>query len=56
MIWFALTVSVMTEDYAWMYNGCSRNGCYSDEWVVKTKDFVDHVLSLPFSAKLFRRT
>jgi hypothetical protein len=36
----------MAEYCAWMYNGWSRNGRHSDEWVAKTKDFVDHVLSL----------
>ena len=36
----------MAEDRAWMYNGWSRNGCHSDEWVAKTKDFVDHVFAL----------
>jgi hypothetical protein len=36
----------MTEDRAWMYNCWSRNGRHSDEWVAKTKDFVDHVFSL----------
>jgi hypothetical protein len=45
-IWFALIVSGMAEDRAWMYNRWSRNGRYSDEWVAKTKDFVDHVFSL----------
>jgi hypothetical protein len=28
----------MAEDRAWMYNGWSRNGCHSDDWVAKTKD------------------
>jgi hypothetical protein len=36
----------MAEDRAWMYNDCNRNGCHSDDWVAKTKDFVDHVFSL----------
>jgi hypothetical protein len=36
----------MTEDRAWMYNGWSWNGRHSDEWVAKTKDFVDHDFSL----------
>jgi hypothetical protein len=45
-IWFSLTVSGTAEDHAWMYNGWSRNGLYSDDWVAKTKDFVDHVFSL----------
>jgi len=36
----------MAEDRAWMYNGWSRNGRHSDEWVAKTKDFVDHVFAL----------
>jgi hypothetical protein len=45
-IWFGLTVSGMAEDRAWMYNGWSRNGRHSDDWVAKTKDFVDHVFSL----------
>jgi hypothetical protein len=36
----------MTEDRVWMYNGWSRNGRHSDEWVAKTKDFVDHAFSL----------
>ena len=31
-IWFGLTVLGMTEDRAWMYNGCSRNGRHSDDW------------------------
>jgi hypothetical protein len=46
MIWFSLTVSSMAEDRAWMYNDWSRNGRHSDEWVAKTKDFVDHVFAL----------
>jgi hypothetical protein len=29
-----------------MYYGWSRNGRHSDDWVAKTKDFVDHVFSL----------
>jgi hypothetical protein len=33
----------MADDRAWMYNGWSRNRRHSDEWVAKTKDFVDHV-------------
>jgi hypothetical protein len=45
-IWFGLIVSGMTEDRACMYNGWSRNGHHSDDWVAKTKDFVDHVFSL----------
>jgi hypothetical protein len=45
-IWSTLTVSSMVEDRAWMYNGWSRNGRYFDEWVAKTKDFVDHAFSL----------
>jgi hypothetical protein len=36
----------MADDRAWMYNGWSRNGRHSDDWVAKTKDFVDHVFSL----------
>jgi hypothetical protein len=36
----------MAEDRAWMYNGWSRNGRHYDDWVAKTKDFVDHVFSL----------
>jgi hypothetical protein len=28
------------------HNGWSRNGCHSDDWVAKTKEFVDHVFSL----------
>jgi hypothetical protein len=40
-IWFALTASGMTEDREWMYDGWSRNGRHSDEWVAKTKNFVD---------------
>jgi pyocin large subunit-like protein len=42
MIWSVLTVSGMAQDRAWMYNGWSRNGRHSDDWVPKTKDFVDH--------------
>jgi hypothetical protein len=45
-IWFGLIVSGMAEDRAWMYNGWSRNGRHSNDWVAKTKDFVDHVFSL----------
>jgi hypothetical protein len=33
----------MAEDRAWMYNGWSRNGRRSNDWVAKTKDFVDHI-------------
>jgi hypothetical protein len=33
----------MAEDRAWIYNGWSRNERHSDDWVAKTKDFVDHV-------------
>jgi hypothetical protein len=36
----------MVEDHAWMYNGWSRNECHSDEWVAKTKDFLDRTFSL----------
>jgi hypothetical protein len=46
MIRSALTVLGMAEDRAWMYNGWSRNERYSDEWVNKTKDFVNHAFSL----------
>jgi hypothetical protein len=46
MIWSALIVSGMVYDRKWMYNGWSRNECHSDEWVAKTKDFVDRVFSL----------
>jgi hypothetical protein len=44
-IWSGLIVSGMAEDRAWMYNGWSRNGRHSDNWVAKIKDFVDHVFS-----------
>jgi hypothetical protein len=36
----------MAKDRAWMYNSWSGNGRHSDDWVAKTKDFVDHVFSL----------
>jgi hypothetical protein len=36
----------MAEDRTWMYNGWSRNGRHSDDWLAKTKDFVDHLFSL----------
>src|SRR5688572_1139063 len=36
----------MAADHVWMYNGWSRNERHSDDWVAKTKDFVDHVFSL----------
>jgi hypothetical protein len=36
----------MADDRARMYNGWSRNGRHSDDWVAKTKDFVDHIFSL----------
>jgi hypothetical protein len=36
----------MADDREWMYNGWSRNRRHSDDWVAKTKDFVDHVFSL----------
>jgi hypothetical protein len=50
-IWSALTVSGMIEDRAWMYNGWSRNGRrHYDEWVAKTKDFMDHAFSLSLSS------
>jgi hypothetical protein len=49
-IWFALTVSGMAEDREWMYNGWGRNGHHSDEWVAKTKYFVDHVFSLSLTS------
>jgi hypothetical protein len=45
-IWSGLTVSGMAEDCAWMYNGWSRNGHHSDDWVAKAKDLMDHVFSL----------
>jgi hypothetical protein len=45
-IWSGLTISGMAEDHVWMYNGFSRNGRHSDDWVAKTKYFVDHVFSL----------
>jgi hypothetical protein len=45
-IWSALTVLVMAEDRVWLYNGWSRSGRHSDEWVVKTKYFIDHAFSL----------
>jgi hypothetical protein len=49
-IWSALTVSGMAEDYAWMYNGWSRNGHHFDDWVAKTKDFVDYAFSLSLTS------
>jgi hypothetical protein len=36
-IWSALSVLGMVEDRAWMYNGWSRNGRHSDEWVARPK-------------------
>jgi hypothetical protein len=52
MIWFGLTVSGMAEDRKWMYNGWSRNGRHSDDWVAKTKDFVDHVFFLSLTGTI----
>jgi hypothetical protein len=46
MIWSVLTVSGIAEDRACMYNGWTRNGHHSDDWVPKTKYFVDDVFSL----------
>jgi pyocin large subunit-like protein len=51
-IWSALIVSSMAEDRAWMYNGRSRNGRHSDEWITKTKDFVDHAFSLSLTGTM----
>jgi hypothetical protein len=48
-IWFGLTVLGMADDREWMYKGWNRNGRHSDDWVAKTKDFVDHVFSLSLS-------
>jgi hypothetical protein len=42
----ALTVLGMDEDREWLDNGWSRNGRHSDEWVAKTKDFIDCAFSL----------
>ena len=44
--WSILIVSDIAEDCEWMYNGWSKNGRHSDDWVAKTKDFVDHIFSL----------
>jgi hypothetical protein len=46
MTWSTLIVSGITEDCEWMYNDWSRNGRHSDEWVAKTKDFVDRAFSM----------
>ena len=35
----------MAEDRKWMYDGWSKTGRHSDEWVVKTKEFVDRAFS-----------
>jgi hypothetical protein len=50
MIWSGLIVSGMAKDHAWMYNGWSRNGRHSDDWIAKTKDFMDHVFSLSLTS------
>jgi hypothetical protein len=42
----ALTILGVAENRAWMYNGWSRNGRHSDEWIAMTKDFVDCAFSL----------
>ena len=49
-ILFRLIVSGMAEDRAWMYNDWSSNGRHSNEWVAKTKDFVDQVFSLSLTS------
>jgi hypothetical protein len=36
----------MGEDRSWMYNGWDVKGAHSDEWVTKTRTFVDHAFSL----------
>jgi hypothetical protein len=42
----------MAKDRAWMYNGWCRNERHSDEWVAKTKDFVDHAFSLSLTGNV----
>lgn len=44
--WPTITVLGLVEYCKWMYNGWSRNGRYSDEWIDKTKVFLDHVFSM----------
>jgi hypothetical protein len=38
------------EDRAWMHNAWIRNKHHSDDWLAKTKDFVDHVFSLSLTS------
>jgi hypothetical protein len=41
-----------------MYNGWTKNGNHSDEWVAKTEEFLDCVLSFSLTSKvrcLYRR-
>jgi hypothetical protein len=49
-IWSALTACNMAGDRVWMYNGWSKNEHHSDEWVAKTKEFVDHAFSLSLTS------
>jgi hypothetical protein len=52
MTWLALIASIMTEDPKWMYNGSTKTRHHSDEWVAKTKMFVDYVFFLSLTGKV----
>jgi hypothetical protein len=52
MTWLALIASIMTEDPKWMYNGSTKTRHHSDEWVAKTKVFVDYVFFLSLTGKV----
>jgi hypothetical protein len=36
----------MAEDYGWMYSGWKKGGGHTNEWVSKTKEFVNRAFSL----------
>ena len=42
----------MGEDRSWMYNGWDKSGAHSNEWVAKTKAFLDHAFSLSSIGKV----
>jgi hypothetical protein len=50
--WLVLTASDMTKDHKWMYNGCTNTKRHSDEWVAKTKEFVDRVFFLSLTGNV----
>jgi hypothetical protein len=42
----------MTEDHKWMCNGWTKTRHHYDEWVLKTKEFVDRAFFLSLTSKV----